>query len=1138
MNVLLVSECDKRALTESRRILDQFAERRGERTWQTPITQDGLDALRGLLRKTARKNTAVACHWIRGLDHSELLWIVGDRRRFNSQGAVPTNTTQRDVLRLRDENDWHTGDDIRLLATLASLLHDIGKATQQFQDRLRASTIGARNQIRHEWVSLRMFQAFVGGDNDETWLRRLAEAPPNEHAWIDRARLQCDGISPECDHPLARLPPLARAVGWLVVTHHRLPVMPQPGVRLGSRLEVVTSADLVDVLSHVTAGWNEQRKTEDRAELEPYWAFPAGLPVTHADWQHQTARVSRKLLQLLQRRGATDWVGNPYVMHVARLALMLADHHYSGLSRPQDRVQVAGTDALRLHANTERGQDGKVRMKQTLVEHLLGVGRDCAELCHALPRFEQHLPRLVHHKPLVRRGADPRFRWQDHAAELAAGMRPAAAAGGAFIVNLASTGCGKTLANVRVMNALADPAQGLRCSIALGLRTLTLQTGKALRDAARLRGADVAVCVGGAASRELYELRLHDAEATGSASSAALLDADDGVGAVQYDGPSDHHPLLAKALADDQVRKLLLAPVLVCTIDHLVPATESQRGGHQIAPMLRLMSSDLVIDELDDFDIDDLPAVSRLVHWAGLLGARVLISSATLPPSLVQGLFEAYRAGRMQHARNRGPTPGVAAPVACAWIDEFGRERVDTTDPAAFEAAHRSFIEGRARRLAAEPARRRGELWPLSLAEPDEAQRHRLFAAEVMKAALKLHQRHHQPDPASGRRVSFGLVRMANIGPLVEVALAMYAAGAPPGCRVHLCVYHSQYPLLLRSDIEQQLDTVLDRHRPEAAFSHPSVRTALDACTEPDQLFIVLGSPVTEVGRDHDYDWAVVEPSSMRSLIQLAGRVWRHRPDKPLVDPNIVVFDSNLRCWPPDPRRVAYHRPGFEKADDRFRLATKRLGNLLEPAHWQHIDARPRILARGAGQLQPQRSLVDLEHARLRACMLAPPPTSTGPTPRGPRRAALAAAPAIGAFTWWQLPPQDALLTAVLPQQQPFRADAGKEIELCLRPDDEAERGYALFLVADADGGRRASKLYTPVDRAKHIPIDDALVRGDRMQPWGPSDYLSALNGLAEAMDMAPDDCARRYGVMHLGRRGSDSGWKVRFHPALGFTVV
>lgn len=108
MNVLLVSQCSGRALKESRRILDQFAERRGERTWQTPITRTGIDTLRKLLRKGARRNTAVSCRWIRGHDHTELLWIVGSARRFNTVGAVPNNTT-RNILRDGDENDWHTG---------------------------------------------------------------------------------------------------------------------------------------------------------------------------------------------------------------------------------------------------------------------------------------------------------------------------------------------------------------------------------------------------------------------------------------------------------------------------------------------------------------------------------------------------------------------------------------------------------------------------------------------------------------------------------------------------------------------------------------------------------------------------------------------------------------------------------------------------------------------------------------------------------------------------------------------------------------------------------------------------------------------------------------------------------------------
>ena len=73
MNILLVSQCQKNALTETRRILDQFAERCGDRVWQTPITQAGLDTLHKMLRQTARKNTAVACYWTHGKNLTDLI---------------------------------------------------------------------------------------------------------------------------------------------------------------------------------------------------------------------------------------------------------------------------------------------------------------------------------------------------------------------------------------------------------------------------------------------------------------------------------------------------------------------------------------------------------------------------------------------------------------------------------------------------------------------------------------------------------------------------------------------------------------------------------------------------------------------------------------------------------------------------------------------------------------------------------------------------------------------------------------------------------------------------------------------------------------------------------------------------------
>jgi CRISPR-associated endonuclease/helicase Cas3 len=89
MMVTFVSQCEKKALNRTRRVLDAFANRIGDNTWQTVITEDGLIAVKTLLRKTATKNTAVACHWIRSRSRSELVWIVGNRKRFNQKWEIP-----------------------------------------------------------------------------------------------------------------------------------------------------------------------------------------------------------------------------------------------------------------------------------------------------------------------------------------------------------------------------------------------------------------------------------------------------------------------------------------------------------------------------------------------------------------------------------------------------------------------------------------------------------------------------------------------------------------------------------------------------------------------------------------------------------------------------------------------------------------------------------------------------------------------------------------------------------------------------------------------------------------------------------------------------------------------------------------
>ena len=50
MMVTFVSQCEKKALNRTRRVLDAFANRIGDNTWQTIITEDGLMAVKTLLR--------------------------------------------------------------------------------------------------------------------------------------------------------------------------------------------------------------------------------------------------------------------------------------------------------------------------------------------------------------------------------------------------------------------------------------------------------------------------------------------------------------------------------------------------------------------------------------------------------------------------------------------------------------------------------------------------------------------------------------------------------------------------------------------------------------------------------------------------------------------------------------------------------------------------------------------------------------------------------------------------------------------------------------------------------------------------------------------------------------------------------
>ena len=1081
MNVLLISQCTKRAREESCRILDQFAERKGDGAWQTVITLEGLNTLRRLLRKTARRNTAVACHWLKKGGETELMWIVGNLRRFSAQGSVPTNRTARDIVRRGQEHSWHSAEAMALLAAIAGLFHDFGKANTLFQQTLSGKSTLTFQPYRHEWISVRLFQAFVGQQSDREWLAALgALEPTDETRWLERLKTDVPGDS---GSPFVGLPPLAQAVAWLILSHHRL-----PQCFLKNHKPELEEADgwLVRQLNATWNSLNAQCREWTPQQVNAVWQFPHGTPLQSTEWRDKARQIARRALNAASLFGFGN-MHQLFTLHMARLALMLADHHYSA-SAAYSRWQDADYAAW---ANSDRATG---TLKQKLDEHNVGVAHHALLLGRSMPWARRTLPAIGRHKGFRERAREGRFSWQNRAWDIAEGLRERSRSQGFFGINMASTGCGKTFANARIMYALSEEQEGCRFTVALGLRTLTLQTGEALRERLHLQDDDLAVMIGSQAVRQLHQQLLAGQDTDkDSASQEAFFDAHQ---YVHFEGAMESGPLRHWLSGDERLNKLLSAPVLVATIDHLMPATEGVRGGKQIPAMLRLLTSDLVLDEPDDFDIADLPAVCRLVNWAGMLGSRVLLSSATLPPALVQALYAAYYNGRKHYQQACGE-PGLPVNICCAWFDEYGAMAEEIADPQTFHTTHAEFVAKRAGKLKEKPVLCQARIAAIEAESSQAAAVVEAVARTLQREILALHQQHHVQHP-SGKQASLGLVRFANIDPLVAIALALAALPSPENVCIHYCVYHSHHPLAVRSYIENHLDSAFDRSGNKPLWRLPEIDNAMQSHPAQHHLFVVLATSVCEVGRDWDADWGIIEPSSMRSLIQFAGRIQRHRQQTPETE-NLVMLEYNIRAL--RKKQPVFNKPGFETS--LFRLHSHRLSELLTEPQYRAINAIPRILApvpfpHGKRDFS---SLVELEHVRLYEALLGKPQKENFP-----------------ASSWWR---KNVSWNGECQRRTPFR-DSGPDAAFYLRMEEDDDEPVFVHRSENGVDWKRSSFTGQPV----------AFVDG--VTPWLHTDYQDILLRLAERIEMEVTAVCERFSEIRLPVSNDDAISEWRYHPFLG----
>jgi len=742
----------------------------------------------------------------------------------------------------------------RAVVQIAALFHDMGKATNLMQRKLRRSLTSPSfevDAIRHEVFSAFVWDEMFGDHDDAKIVAALASCTG---AQIDRVmrpvkkRLQklhndcrkADGDAPIKLNFLENDGTIAMAVGHLILSHHRL-------------CDGSDNYQRFMAGAHVRGDLDLTRECLDIAPGAPYW---------HEPWFKDALQDGVDQL----RPGI---IKNTASVEIAlRTSLMFGDHMGSALkalaAQTPDHLANTGSgrpmDSLSLH--TQRVVEEAGHAYEMLYEGLSDIrGLEAKELPEQIVTPENDCGR---------------FAWQSHAAASARHV-VATQEGGFFGCLFAGTGTGKTRGAPTVLTAavMADRRESrrnLRATLGLGLRTLATQSAQEYVDDLGFDAGDVSMVIGQPPmSFEEYS----EASAEGSESHTSLPDwlnvrmTDQAALPEAKTFPSFYDRFInhtGKRAAN--ARSLIEPPVTVCTVDHLMSIADPARSKHMLAT-IRMMSSDLILDEIDQYSPEDIAAIARLIYQVGAAGRRVIIMSATMTCDIALTLHDTYARGWARYAAQTGMNDHVHLLCTGDTPDSYRDNRTG----AAAEAVISDCIAHVLQDVTNADVLRKTEI--LTPVEGWED-----LVDQISTSCSHLHDKN--AVEVAGYYVSFGLARMTRISHTAALAVQLPAGEFSDRLRVKICL-HSNMPRVIRSWIEMRLKAALTRKggapnagieafcREEGLFEQ-AARAGLR-----DIEIVLVSSPVVETGTDYDFDWAVLDPYSIRSLIQTAGRVRRHR---------------------------------------------------------------------------------------------------------------------------------------------------------------------------------------------------------------------------------------------------------------------
>lgn len=903
--------------------------------WCAKISTNGIEQIKKKLAILVTKNISVVC-----MDGDNIVFRVGKKHK---EPIFDYNV--RDIINYFDV--------LQFICVVSSAFHDLGKFNNFFQSKLKIKTPTA-DPFRHEYISCKIIEACIHLYNNQ-WYNCLLSNKINVKDVESYFRKQFENSKIHTIDTKS-FSIVEKLICYLILSHHRLPT---PNIALITDIvDYINFDDAIQALSKDDFGYNNTNVSDSLKERQKEcFIFSYGISLNYID--NIDKNYSRDLILRITQQlknyneievKLNNLIKNPQnihlLLHIARNVLMLADHKFSSTS--SQNINIERNMSI-CYANTkEQFNENENKLikvyNQTLIEHLSGVSKTAEEILQWIPFFKDRMPYTINNYIQEKVQSTSPYYWQQKACDVIKKERANNKV--FFVCNVASTGKGKTIANAKIMNAIS---KHLRYSLCVGLTTLVEQTTKSYKDIG-FNEKDLCMCIGADEKTELHNVlsdidkfNQSEYDLDSISSSTDLMYKQNYMEEEynQYINEKYFDVLFGKTKNTNKYSNFLWKPILVCTIDFLMNITQTIKGGKHLLPSYRLMSSDLIIDEIDDFSIVDLRAILSLAYMTGMYGKNLIISSATISPYLAKCFQRVHLLGLNSYNLMFGSDYKNQQCVIC---DE---NIAISTSSNNFNAKLISFMKKRITFLKSQPIKRKGKVALIPNVTSNADNNIFMFNNTIKDSIVELHSNNHLIDTTTNKKVSIGCVRVNNVNPCVNVTKFL-TTQSDDTHDIFVMAYHSRQILLVREVQEDYLQSVLNRKGQtiEGTFDfsldkrYTEMYNDIKNSQKDNVIFVLVATAVEEVGRDHDFDWCVIEPSSLRSVVQMCGRVHRHREQvNDIAHENVHILQYNINFLSNSNNKPCFVCPGIESSGNNIVLSSKNAADLFEQDFLDNISS-------------------------------------------------------------------------------------------------------------------------------------------------------------------------------------------------------